>query len=113
MLIPRKRHILRMTDLTEDERLSLADILKPLTSRYDNLLECSFPYSLGFYNAPTSPGHENQDYSYWQFHAIYYPPLLRSATATKHMENYEMLAKDIAKTVKGKTERAMQRAKKD
>ena len=97
MIIPRKRHILRMTDLTLDERLSLADIMKQLTARYDRMFECSFHYSVGFYNAPTGSGCENRDFSYWQFHAIYYPPLLRSVTATKHMEVYEMLAKDNAK----------------
>ena len=37
---------LRMTDLTEAERLSLADIMKQLTTKYDNLFECSFPYSM-------------------------------------------------------------------
>ena len=35
-----------MTDLTEAERLSLADIMKQLTTKYDNLFECSFPYSM-------------------------------------------------------------------
>ena len=80
-----------MTDLTEAERLSLADIMKQLTTKYDNLFECSFPYSMvrqvkislfmfnsqGFHGAPTGPGHENEDCSHWQFHALYYPPLLR------------------------------------
>jgi len=92
MIIPRRRHILRMTDLTEKERNSLADIMKQLTTKYDNLFECSFPYSMGFHGAPTGPGHASQDYSYWQFHAIYYPPLLRSATVKKFMVGYEMLA---------------------
>ena len=36
----------RMTDLTEEERLSLAEIMKQLTTKYDNLFECSFPYSM-------------------------------------------------------------------
>ena len=39
-------HTSRMTDLTEEERLSLADIMKQLTTKYDNLFECSFPYSM-------------------------------------------------------------------
>ena len=43
IITPRRRHILRMTDLTEEERLSLADIMKQLTTKYDNLFECSFP----------------------------------------------------------------------
>ena len=38
--------VCRMTDLTEAERLSLADIMKQLTTKYDNLFECSFPYSM-------------------------------------------------------------------
>ena len=92
MIIPRNRHILRMTDLTESERMSLADIMKQLTIRYDNLFESSFPYSMGFHGAPTGPGHEKKDFSHWQFHAIYYPPLLRSATVKKFMVGYEMLA---------------------
>jgi len=92
MILPRSRHILRMTDLTEAERLSLADIMKQLTTKYDNLFECSFPYSMGFHGAPTGPGHESEDCSHWQFHALYYPPLLRSATVKKFMVGYEMLA---------------------
>jgi UDPglucose--hexose-1-phosphate uridylyltransferase len=42
-----------MTDLTVEERASLADIMKQLTMRYDNLFQCSFPYSMGFHGAPT------------------------------------------------------------
>ena len=30
--------------------------------------------------------------SHWQLHAMYYPPLLRSATVRKFMVGYEMLA---------------------
>ena len=53
MILPRKRVIPRMTNLTESEKMSLADIIKKLTVRYDNLFECSFPYSMGFHGAPT------------------------------------------------------------
>ena len=42
-----------MTDLTDDEKTSLADIMKKLTTKYDNLFECSFPYAMGFHGAPT------------------------------------------------------------
>jgi len=92
IIIPRNKHILRMTDLIESERDSLADIMKQLTTKYDNLFESSFPYSMGFHGAPTGPGSENEDNSHWQFHALYYPPLLRSATVKKFMVGYEMLA---------------------
>ncbi len=89
MLLPR-RHVLRLPDLTDDERTSklegpivsatvmfvcvcvcvciytcacmrvcmyacvcvctgLADIMKRLLTKYDNLFECSFPYSMGWH----------------------------------------------------------------
>jgi UDPglucose--hexose-1-phosphate uridylyltransferase len=87
MLLPR-RHVLRLTDLSEAEQISLADILKRLLTRYDNLFETSFPYSMGWHGAPTDP----DDYTHWQLHAHFYPPLLRSATVKKFRVGYEMLA---------------------
>lgn len=87
LLMPR-RHVLRLHDLTDQERLSLAAILKELLTRYDNLFEISFPYSMGWHGAPNLGG----DYSAWQLHAHFYPPLLRSATVKKFMVGYEMMA---------------------
>ncbi len=87
LLMPR-RHILRLTDLTPSERESLADILKRLLTRYDNLFEVSFPYSMGWHGAPT----DSEDNSHWQLHAHFYPPLLRSAVIKKFMVGYELLA---------------------
>ncbi|XP_042872845.1 galactose-1-phosphate uridylyltransferase-like [Penaeus japonicus] len=90
MVLPR-RHVSRMTDLTETEKMSLADIVKRLTTKYDNLFECSFPYSMGWHGAPTGPCLQD-DVQHWVFHGCYYPPLLRSATVKKFMVGYEMLA---------------------
>jgi UDPglucose--hexose-1-phosphate uridylyltransferase len=87
LLLPR-RHVLRLTDLTPEERDSLAGILKRLLTRYDNLFETSFPYSMGWHGAPTDEG----DYAHWQLHAHFYPPLLRSASIKKFMVGYELLA---------------------
>ncbi|MCA0456222.1 MAG: UDP-glucose--hexose-1-phosphate uridylyltransferase [Chloroflexi bacterium] len=87
LLLPR-RHVLRLPDLTESERGGLADILKRLLTRYDNLFEVSFPYSMGWHGAPFG----GDDYSGWQLHAHFYPPLLRSATVKKFMVGYEMMA---------------------
>jgi len=42
LLLP-KRHVLRMPDLTPGERRSLAEILKRMLTRYDNLFQTSFP----------------------------------------------------------------------
>ncbi|XP_074649785.1 galactose-1-phosphate uridylyltransferase-like [Tubulanus polymorphus] len=90
MLLP-KRHILRLQDLDVDEIEALADIMKKLLIKYDNLFHVSFPYSMGWHGAPTGQ-HLSEDNSHWQLHASYYPPLLRSATVKKFMVGYEMLA---------------------
>ncbi|XP_027046751.1 galactose-1-phosphate uridylyltransferase-like [Pocillopora damicornis] len=89
LLLPR-RHVQRLSDLTEEEQKNLADIMKRLLTKYDNLFEVSFPYSMGWHGAPT--GKQDTDCSHWQLHAHYYPPLLRSATVKKFMVGYEMLA---------------------
>ena len=44
-----KRHVLRLPDLTEEERISLAAIMKVLLTKYDNVFDCSFPYSMGWH----------------------------------------------------------------
>lgn len=95
LLLPR-RHVLRLPDLTHIERDALADILKRLLTKYDNLFEISFPYSMGWHGAPF-PAKNNasaatSEYAHWQLHAHFYPPLLRSATVKKFMVGYEMLA---------------------
>ena len=87
LLLPR-RHVLRLPDLDDAQRDALADILKRLLTKYDNLFEISFPYSMGWHGAPTGPG----EFTHWQLHAHFYPPLLRSATVKKFMVGYEMLA---------------------
>ncbi|XP_008422072.1 galactose-1-phosphate uridylyltransferase isoform X1 [Poecilia reticulata] len=92
LLLPR-RHILRINELTAEERDSLAAIMKQLLTKYDNLFEVSFPYSMGWHGAPTGPCLKD-DNSHWQLHAHYYPPLLRSATVKKFMVGYEMLAQE-------------------
>lgn len=50
-------------------------------------------YSMFFLikGAPTGD-YLQQDNSHWQLHALYFPPLLRSATVKKFMVGYEMLA---------------------
>jgi UDPglucose--hexose-1-phosphate uridylyltransferase len=87
LLLPR-RHIQRLPELTDSERKSLAEILKRHLTRYDNLFEVSFPYSMGWHGAPT----DGQSHPHWQLHAHFYPPLLRSATVKKFMVGYEMMA---------------------
>jgi UDPglucose--hexose-1-phosphate uridylyltransferase len=77
-----------MDQLTASECDLLGGILKQITTRYDNLFEVPFPYSMGFHQSPTDmTPHEE-----CHFHAHYYPPLLRSATVQKFMVGYEMMA---------------------
>ena len=86
-LLVSKRHFASIDDLAGNETELLADILRRITIRYDNLFETSFPYSMGFHQRPTDGG----DYPEWHFHAHYFPPLLRSATVQKFMVGYELL----------------------
>ncbi len=80
--------IQQLPQLNQAQRIDLAKIIKQLTTRYDNLFECSFPYSMGWHGAPFTAG----DYSAWQLHGHFLPPLLRSASVKKFMVGYEMLA---------------------
>jgi UDPglucose--hexose-1-phosphate uridylyltransferase len=86
-LVISRRHVSFLEDLTAQERDDLADIMKRLTTRYDNLFTTPFPYSMGFHQSPT----DNQRHSESHLHAHYYPPLLRSATVRKFMVGYELL----------------------
>jgi len=91
LLLPR-RHVRHLGELTSAERQSMADILKPFLTRYDNLFETSFPYSMGWHQAPGKVAGMDDNRDHWQLHAHFYPPLLRSATVKKFMVGYEMLA---------------------
>ena len=87
LLLP-KAHVRQLPDLDPAQRDDLAVALKKLTSRYDNLFQCSFPYSMGWHGAPFN----DEPKDHWQVHAHFYPPLLRSASVRKFMVGYEMLA---------------------
>jgi len=86
LLLPKQARA-RITELSEAEQVSLGAILRNITTRYDNLFECSFPYSMGWHGAPFN----TQEAAPWQLHAHFFPPLLRSASVRKFMVGYEML----------------------
>ena len=88
ILLISRRHVGQLPDLHSGEISNLADILRKITTRYDNLFETSFPYSMGFHQAPKP----TEAYPGWHLHAHFYPPLLRSATVRKFMVGFEMLA---------------------
>jgi UDPglucose--hexose-1-phosphate uridylyltransferase len=83
-----RRNVASLSQLNDDERNGLGDILKKVTTRYDNLFQCSFPYSAGLHQAPT----DGASYPECDLHLHFYPPLLRSASVRKFMVGYEMLA---------------------
>lgn len=91
LLLPRFA-VQRLPQLDDGQRDSLAAIVKALTTRYDNLFRCSFPYSMGWHGAPFEPDACVPAPEHWTLHAHFYPPLLRSATVRKFMVGYEMLA---------------------
>ncbi|MEO0590789.1 MAG: UDP-glucose--hexose-1-phosphate uridylyltransferase [Pseudomonadota bacterium] len=92
LLLPRFE-VSRLPDLSAAQRGRLAAILKALTTRYDNLFMTSFPYSMGWHQAPFLNDREGPiERDHFQLHAHFYPPLLRSASVRKFMVGYEMLA---------------------
>jgi len=86
IVLPRNHHT-AIPELTDAERDDLANLLKTLTSLYNQVFHTPFHYSMGFHQPPT----DNQSYPYWHLHAHFYPPLLRSAEVRKFMVGYEML----------------------
>jgi len=87
LMLCSKFHVADLGGLDDTARTALADIVKRITTRYDNLFETSFPYTMGFHQQPTDGLHHPE----WHLHAHYCPPLLRSATVRKFMVGYELL----------------------
>jgi UDPglucose--hexose-1-phosphate uridylyltransferase len=87
MLVPVRR-VPDLPSLDDDERDALADALHRVSVRYDNLFRTSFPYSMGFHGRPT----DGEEHPWWRLHAVYFPPLLRSATVQKFLVGFELTA---------------------
>lgn len=88
VLLISREHVRDLAVLSAHSRLQLAEILQRITSGYDRVFNVTFPYSMGFHQAPT----DGEPHEEWHLHAHFYPPLLRSATVRKFMVGYEMLA---------------------
>ncbi|KAG0210161.1 hypothetical protein BGX28_009601 [Mortierella sp. GBA30] len=84
-----KTHLARLSDMDPVQKSDLANILRRITCRYDNLFRCSFPYSMGVHQAPTNDNKEQEELSHLHLH--FYPPLLRSATVRKFLVGFELL----------------------
>jgi len=87
MLVPTRR-VADLPSLDARERDLLADLLRRVCVRYDNLFRVSFPYSMGFHGRPT----DGEEHPWWRLHAVYFPPLLRSASVRKFLVGFELTA---------------------
>jgi UDPglucose--hexose-1-phosphate uridylyltransferase len=87
MILP-KAHMSSILEMNASQKADLADAMVRLGTRYDNLFQTSFPYSMGIHQQPS----DGKDHPHWHFHIHYYPPLLRSRSVKKFMVGYEMLA---------------------
>jgi UDPglucose--hexose-1-phosphate uridylyltransferase len=83
-----KRLVGSLAELTSDERSDLASLLGRTVRRYDRVFESPFPYSMGWYERPR----DGRDQRGFRLHAVFLPPLLRSASVRKFLVGYELTA---------------------
>ena len=92
LLLPYRRFIPSLKEMTDKEISSLSAVLGEITCRYDNLFRTSFPYSMGIHQRPVPHGSAaDTNDPVWDvaiFHMHFYPPLLRSATVRKFPVGY-------------------------
>lgn len=65
-----KRHHQTMLTFSDEERGDLANILKVVLLKYDNLWDISLPYMMIMHQAPT----DGRDYDSYHFHIEFHPP---------------------------------------
>src|SRR5437660_8712061 len=86
-LVLSKRHVASLDQLNQDERGLLGAILRQITTRYDNLFETAFPYSMGFHQRTNDD--QNHEDCHRPLH--YSQALHRSAAHTTDMVSCELL----------------------
>ena len=80
------RHAASLLDLTDPERLALAQVLQEVLRGYDRLFGFPLPYVMSMHQAPTDDG-EHQHISH--FH-IEFTPLHRTADKLKYLAGSEL-----------------------
>ena len=80
------RHAASLLDLSDPERLALADVLRAVVRSYDRLFGFALPYVMSMHQAPTDDG-EHQHISH--FH-IEFTPLHRTAEKLKYLAGSEL-----------------------
>ena len=88
VLVISRQHRGALPQLSSGERLALADVIKRLAARYENLLAA--PVSMGFHQSPTD-GHPHLE---WHLHAHFFPLLPRSV-ATGLSSAFDALASPL------------------
>jgi UDPglucose--hexose-1-phosphate uridylyltransferase len=78
-----RRHLGALDEFKPSEEKALAEILKWVTQKYDNLFQMSFPYMMLLHQAPARGRHP-----YYHFHIEFYPPH-RSKEKLKYLASVE------------------------
>lgn len=78
-----RRHAGALDEFRPGEERGLAEILKWVTRKYDNLFQMSFPYMMLLHQAPT-----RGRFPYFHFHIEFYPPH-RSKDKLKYLASVE------------------------
>ena len=78
-----RRHLDALDEFRPAEEKALAEILKWVTQKFDNLFQFSFPYMMLLHQAPTKG-----KYPYFHFHLEFYPPH-RSKDKLKYLASVE------------------------
>jgi UDPglucose--hexose-1-phosphate uridylyltransferase len=68
--ITSKEHRKSLAEFDSDERRGLAEVLKTVIAKYDNLWGISFPYMMVMHQKPT----DGKKHGYYHFHIEFYPP---------------------------------------
>lgn len=72
VFIASKRHYSTLEDMTEKEKMSLAEILRATVGTLDCLFDYNFPYMMCMHQAPVN----SEDASdYFHFHIEFFPPM--------------------------------------
>ena len=78
-----RRHVGALDQFRRSEERALAEILKWVTQKYDNLFQFSFPYMMLLHQAPT-----RGQFPFFHFHIEFYPPH-RSRDKLKYLAGVE------------------------
>lgn len=79
-----RKHHQSMLAFNDEERADLANILKVVLTKYDNLWGMSLPYMMIMHQAPT----DGRDYPCYHYHIEFHPPY-RTKTKLKYLAGCE------------------------